>query len=93
MDRARQVLTLSFGGAVWGSFLGIAAGALLGFVYGVANSNIAFTLDGALHGWYVMALLGAVYGAFLGLTEKQEREFASHWQRVERPEHASAEQN
>jgi hypothetical protein len=91
MDRTRQVLTLSFGGAVWGSFIGITAGALLGCVYGVLNGNISFSLDGALHGWYIVALLGALYGAVLGLTEKHD--FTSHWQHADAPEHASAEQN
>ncbi|MGE3807037.1 MAG: hypothetical protein AB7K24_20425 [Gemmataceae bacterium] len=91
MDRARQILTLSFGGAVWGSFIGIGAGALLGCVYGVLNGNISFSLDGALHGWYIVALCGALYGAVLGLTDNKH-EFTAHWQPADTHEHAPAEQ-
>lgn len=89
MAKARQIVTLSFGGAVWGSLIGIAAGALLGSVYGLLNNNISFSLDGALHGWYIVALVGAIYGAVLGATDKEY--VHSSWTSADTREQVSAE--
>jgi hypothetical protein len=65
MNKAYEMFRVSLGGAVWGSFLGIFAGALLGALYGGFVGDVSLGLDGALLGGGAGCLGGAGYGAVL----------------------------
>jgi hypothetical protein len=71
MSRIHAVLTLSLGGVIWGSLLGVFGGALAGGVYGAISGDISRGLDGAILGGVVLAIGGAVYGAILGFASEQ----------------------
>jgi hypothetical protein len=60
------------GGVIVGSFVGVYLGALLGLLYAAWTGDLSPTLDGALLGGAVLALLGGCYGAALGVTERYD---------------------
>jgi hypothetical protein len=69
----RYVARLAFGGAISGALAGVYVGALVGVGYAVWTGDFTAALDGAGVGAALLAVIGASYGTFLGLSERWDQ--------------------